>query len=219
MNVQTSKSIQAFSEEVATLRNSWALWQRLFHRDEDPELSPDETIAEGDRAYRVTGEVSTRLFQYMRWFGLKSILIDTCRLCDPKEFQGTARLSLPKLLEESASQFAPEWLRVLEHTVETTIGIVKAKIRPLRNTVLVHCDYETAVGDAPYPSFDLSDVNHAIRMIEEFEHQLTNPGSRYRSVEQSREEEAPMLAAADRLIDVLERGLDDRPQSDRAARA
>lgn len=205
---------ESFAEEVRHVHVTWTLWRRLFHKRDDDYASPAEFIDAGNEAYRVTGKTSELVFVYARWHMLRGVVLDLCRLTDPKQTGRHDNLTVERILE-STSVSPPGAAKHLAHNRASHLHeVVRQDMTPIRDKIIAHFDVNVALGRAPLPDADIERIDLAVRLLIGFTHaarcaregrviDAASPESRAdRSIEHEWNKEA------DRLIEVLARGLD-----------
>lgn len=160
-----------FSAEVRHLHVTWVLWRRLFSRAPEAEGNPEEAVRAGKEAYRVTREASELLFRYVRWHMLRGVILDLCRLCDPRVSMGKANLTLERVFDETDFSGQPTLKMMTENAMREAIRIARASdgVGGFRNKLLAHFDLDTALGVTSPADFEINEVELAVRWVVAFQ--------------------------------------------------
>ena len=196
--------LEVLGEEIDNLRHAWAMWRRFFDREEEPGVSTEKQIEEGDRSYRITSRAPL-VFSHLRWHLLRGILVDLCRICDPPATGGHQNLTLSRFANESSYPDNPGWKPFVQKTADMAAQTLKQqRIPELRNKVLAHLDLGAATGSWEWPDLDIDRVATVLRMVITFHHRAANPGSSYPSGDVITS--GAMKEQVDNVLDALERG-------------
>jgi hypothetical protein len=211
----SSDEFRVFAGEVHHIRVSWTFWRRLFNKDESDDSSAEEVVRAGDEAYRATGATSELLFVYVRRHMLRGVIIDVCRLGDPKRTGRWDNLNAQRVVETTnfadapvAARFATDWLTHFHDLLRKQDGM-----KELRDKSLAHFDLATALTKSPLPDTNIDEIGLAVRYLV----YLTNAVSTardgrdldrsYSDLHGDRTVEDSWKRDADRLVEVPARGL------------
>jgi hypothetical protein len=203
-------NFQVLSSEVKHLLAAWTMWRRLFYREDEP--SAQAQVAAGDRSYRVTGAAAESFFYFTRWHLLRGVVMDLCRLGDRLNTGGQDNLTLARVLAEAPFSHGPD-KKSAEHELEWLDECIKT-LRPLRHKLIAHFDLDVATGRAPVPSASIDDIDLAVRLTTRIVQRMhatwdgLHLGVQDAPPERWVDERAQWTADVDRLVEVLDRGLD-----------
>lgn len=200
--------LEVLDKQVTTLRDAWTMWRRLFYRDQILDGDdPRRTVKAEKRAYDLTGRTSELVFRHVRWSILRGVVMDICRLCDKRKTMGHDNFTLERVADEVPFEHQGWNDRLRGIAANARNAAEEHGLFDLRNRILAHLDLQAALGEWEPQDFDVDGVDLAVRWIIQFHHQARNPGTH--NIHPARDQEAPpeVLAQADRLLDILEAGL------------
>jgi hypothetical protein len=160
----------------------------------------------------VTAATSDLLFRYIRWHLLRGLILEACRLCDPKEIVSNENLPLHRIFDETDFSGRSPTEQVLTKQAMDEARSEARKMKALRDRVLAHLDLDTALNGRLLPDVDIETIRLTVGWIVAFQHRVAicreqRPFDIQAAHDVPRSIEEPWKQAADRLVQVLAEGL------------